>query len=73
MYFSDHPAPHFHAFYGRAEAKVAIDPPEIVSGTLPPRQLRLVLAWAELRRDELLANWERARRFEKLMPIEPLR
>lgn len=73
MYFSDHPEPHFHATYGEHEAKVTIEEPEITSGFLPPRQARLVLAWAEMRRDQLLENWMRARGSEKLEPIEPLR
>ena len=37
------------------------------------RELRLVLAWAELHTDELAENWRRARAGEKLCPIEPLR
>ena len=40
---------------------------------LDVRQLRLVLAWAELHRDELLENWNRARAGETLNEIEPLR
>lgn len=31
----------------------------MMAGSLPKRQERLVLAWAELHRDELLNNWER--------------
>jgi hypothetical protein len=38
-----------------------------------PSVLRFVLAWAELRRDELRENWRRARAGETLQPIEPLR
>nr|WP_232286643.1 DUF4160 domain-containing protein [Pelobacter propionicus] len=30
---------------------------EIVEGDLPRRQARLVLAWAELHQDELMADW----------------
>jgi hypothetical protein len=30
-----------------------------MAGFLPRRQERLVLAWAELHRDELLENWQR--------------
>jgi hypothetical protein len=37
------------------------------------RQLRLVLAWAELHQSELLENWQRARAGETLLDIEPLR
>lgn len=46
---------------------------EVMDSTLPRRQLRLVLAWAELHQDELLDNWQRARAGETLTEIEPLR
>jgi Domain of unknown function (DUF4160) len=44
----------------------------VIAGSLPRRALALVVEWAALHRDELLANWERARRDEQLEPIEPL-
>ncbi|MFL5842253.1 MAG: DUF4160 domain-containing protein [Thermoleophilaceae bacterium] len=34
---------------------------EAIESTLERRQLRLVLAWAELHQDELRENWQRAR------------
>ena len=66
-----HHVPHFHAEYGGRDASIAIDG-EVLDGSLPARQLRLVREWAQLHHDELLANWERARRLEPLDPIEPL-
>jgi len=45
---------------------------ELIAGSLPPRALALVVEWAQLHHDELLANWERARRDEPLEPIAPL-
>lgn len=41
--------------------------------TLARRQLRFVLAWAELHQEELLENWRLARAGETLREIEPLR
>ena len=41
--------------------------------SLGRRQLRLVLAWAELHQEELLENWRLARAGETLQEIEPLR
>ena len=35
-------------------------------GVLEPRALQFVREWAKLRQDEILANWERARRNEPL-------
>lgn len=72
MYFDDHAPPHFHAAYGAAFAAFHIDPPGILHGELPPRAAGLVMEWARLHRDELLADWERARRMQPLEPIPPL-
>ncbi|MCL6564771.1 MAG: DUF4160 domain-containing protein, partial [Firmicutes bacterium] len=71
--WQDHMPPHFHALYGDDEVLVDIGRAAVLRGRLPPSRLKLALAWAEIHRDELLANWERARRGEPLVPIEPLR
>jgi Domain of unknown function (DUF4160) len=44
----------------------------VLAGGLEPRALRFVQEWAALHRAEVLANWERARRSEPLLSIEPL-
>lgn len=73
MFFDDHGPPHFHARHADGSAKVRIDALEVIDSSLGRRQLRLVLAWAELHQDELNENWRRARAGETLRPIEPLR
>ncbi len=73
MYFDDHGPPHFHARHGDGEAKVRIDTLEVIESTLGLRQLRFVLAWAELHQAELSENWRRARAGETLHQVEPLR
>lgn len=73
MYFDDHGPPHFHARHADGTAKVRIDTLEVIESTLGRRQLRFVLAWAELHQDELTENWRRARAGEILQPVEPLR
>jgi Domain of unknown function (DUF4160) len=55
------------------EAKVRIDNLEVMDSTLGRRQLRFVLAWAELHQEELEENWRRARAGETLLDIEPLK
>jgi len=45
---------------------------EILSGDLPRKQLRLVQAWIELHRDELVADWELAVSGENPYKIAPL-
>jgi len=41
-------------------------------GSFPPRQTRLVQAWIELRREELMADWALASQGELPFKIEPL-
>jgi hypothetical protein len=72
MYHDDHGRPHFHARHGDGSARIRIDEIEVIDSSLGRRQLRLVLAWGELHRDELLDNWRRARAHETLNNIEPL-
>jgi hypothetical protein len=45
---------------------------EILAGELPRKQLRLVQAWIELHRDELMADWELAASGEQPYKIAPL-
>ena len=72
MFFDDHGPPHFHARHADGSAKIQIDTLEPIETTLGRRQLRLVLAWAELHQEELLDNWRRARAGETLQQIDPL-
>ena len=65
--------PHFHASYAGDEASIDLETLEVLAGELPPRARRLVVEWAEARRDELRANWDLARAQQPLQPIEPLR
>jgi hypothetical protein len=73
MFFDDHGPPHFHARHAEGSAKVRIDTLEVIDSNLGRRQLRFVLAWAELHQEELSQNWKRARAGETLSTIEPLR
>jgi hypothetical protein len=68
-----HHVPHFHAYYQSAVGIFSIDPVELVAGSLPTRQRRLVEAWAELHQAELTADWQRLQEGRKPLPIEPLR
>ena len=70
---SEHNPPHFHANYGEYHATISIETCELLQGNLPKKQLKLVLAWAELRQDELKANWSLAMNSELPFKIEPLR
>lgn len=67
-----HHEPHFHVYFGEASAVVSIDPIEVIGGSLPRKQQRLVMAWAELRQDELAENWHLLQSGQPTYRIAPL-
>jgi hypothetical protein len=67
----DHPVAHFHAYHAGRRVSVSADG-EVLAGSLDSRALQFVREWAVLRSGEILANWERARRNEPLLGIDPL-
>jgi hypothetical protein len=72
MFFDDHNPPHFHAEYGSDLALIDIRNLSVFSGRLPPRVIGLVIEWATLHQQELLADWDRARAQQELQKIAPL-
>ncbi len=42
-------------------------------GDLPKKQLKLVIAWAELHKEDLQADWKLVMNGEEPFKIEPLR
>lgn len=73
MYWNDHQPPHFHAFYGDNEVLVSIRDLEALEGSLPNKQLKMLLGWAALHQEELLENWALAQDKQELFTIEPLK
>ncbi len=67
-----HNKPHVHAIYGDDEIVVDIDG-NVLEGSIPNRQLKLLLAWMAIHEDELRANWELLSKGEGYFKIEPLR
>ena len=65
------PGAHFHAYHAGRRVSVSAAG-EVLAGSLEPRALQFVREWAVLRQEEIMANWERARRNEPLLGIEPL-
>lgn len=65
--------PLIHAEYGEYEASIAIDDGLVLSGRLPSPKLKLVQAWIEIHREDLLVNWKLAVAGESVFKIEPLR
>jgi Domain of unknown function (DUF4160) len=68
-----HSRPHFHAQYQEHAAVYDIESIARLDGLLPIRQERLVVAWAEIHRDELRCNWEALQGGQRPARIEPLR
>ena len=74
IYMDDgqHNKPHFHVMYAEYEASVGIDG-ELLAGSLPVKQLKLVQAWAAIHEDELYAAWNNAVRgipFGRIAPLQ---
>jgi hypothetical protein len=67
--YRSHHASHFHAYHGDDEAVYGLDPIELLAGSLPRRQARLVEAWAELHQSELTADWDRLQTGSEPLPI----
>ena len=73
MYASDHNPPHFHAEYNGQEALFDIVNGVFMKGSLPTKESRLVLAWYELHKDELLHNWTNlisGKTYKKITPLK---
>jgi len=63
MFFCDtekHHEPHFHAEYQGEVAVYSIRSGELLAGSLPPAKHKLVVAWVEIHRESLFADWELA-------------
>ena len=67
-----HHLPHIHVRYAGQNASIAIDTGVILAGDLPAKQLKLVQAWIEIHKEELLADWELALAGEEPFRIAPL-
>ncbi len=76
MYFVDdkrHKRPHIHVKYQEHEVVLGIPEGDILEGSIPRTKMKLVWAWVEIHRDELLANWELAVSGQHPYKIDPLR
>ena len=67
-----HHVAHFHAYWQDEVAVIRIDPVDVMAGSLPTRQRRLVEAWAELHQQELRDDWNRLQEGRAPLPIAPL-
>lgn len=75
MFYDDnerHHTPHIHASHGDFRASISIETGEVLAGSLSARDLKLVQAWIELRREDLYADWALALQHQPLLGIKPL-
>ena len=62
MMFMDtkhHNKPHVHVYYGEYEASIGVDG-ELLAGSLPRRQMKIVIGWLALHEEEVYAAWNKA-------------
>ena len=75
MYIDDHAWPHFHVWYQRQSVAVFdLRRMQLTDGqrNLPSSQRRRLHDWADENEGELLDNWERMERGERIARIRPL-
>lgn len=76
MYFYDnnkHNTPHIHVEYQDYNAVFSINDGEILSGEFPRKQTRMIQAWIEIHKEDLLIDWKLAINGQEPLKIEPLR
>ena len=67
-----HSIPHFHAEYQGQEVVLSFDG-EVIEGKIPNKKLKLAVAWAEIHKEDLEANWKLLSEGREFFKIEPLR
>ena len=75
MFFMDedkHKLPHIHADYQGMVATYSVPDGDLLAGELPPTKHKLVVAWIEIHKEDLLADWELAVHGKKTFPIKGL-
>ena len=76
MFFIDnkeHKFPHVHIEYAESEAVVSIPDCKILAGDFPKSKLKLVNAWMEIHKDELMADWKLAVNGQSVFKIDALK
>jgi len=74
-YFNNrqHKLPHIHVKYQDQEAIFSIPDGELIGGELRTNKSKLVEAWIEIHKEELMADWELAVNGQEIFKIDPLK
>jgi len=76
MYYVDdkrHKRPHIHVRYQGQEAVVAIPDGKVLEGSIKGSKMKLVQAWIEIHKEDLMTDWDLAVNGQPVFNIEPLR
>ena len=76
MFFMDnkeHKVPHIHIEYADFNAVISIADGKKLAGDFPNDKLKLVSAWMEIHKDELMADWKLAVEGQPVFKIEALK
>ena len=74
MLFNDtneHHKPHIHVYYGEFKASIGVDG-EMLAGSIPDKQYKMVVGWLALHEEEVYAAWNKAVKGEHFEQIKPL-
>ncbi len=61
-----------HLEYGDEQAVISIPDSAVLEGSLRTAKLRLVEAWIEIHKEELMADWKLATSGQSVFKIDPL-
>lgn len=76
IYFNDtekHYLDHIHVQYNEFDAVYSIKDTSILEGKIPKKQHKLVIAWMEIHKDELIALWNISQNDGEIFKIDPLK
>lgn len=76
MYYLDtkqHKLPHIHVKYGEMEAVYQIPNGTYLEGSIPANKEKLIQAWIEIHKEDLMANWQLAVSGNSIFKIDPLK
>lgn len=67
-----HNTPHIHAEFSGQDVAVSLDG-DVLEGSIPKGKMKLLLAWMEIHKESLEANWRLLEAGEPFFKIDPLR
>ena len=76
MYYIDnkkHHLPHIHVKYQGQESVLSIPDGDLLEGELKTNKMKLVQAWIEIHKEDLMADWDLAINGENVFKIDPLK